>query len=77
VSDGYWISKLGRPVVVIVQKVFEVAARTQAKVLGAADLPICAYPATPVGADIEPVGAALAKNVVAVLREPAKQGAHG
>jgi hypothetical protein len=77
VSDGYWISKLGRPVVVIVQKVFEVAARTQARVLGAADLPICAYPATPVGADVEPIGAALAENVVAVLKEPAKEGARG
>jgi hypothetical protein len=77
VSDGYWISKLGRPVVVIVQKIFEAAAKTQARVLGASDLPICAYPATPLGADIEPIGAALAESVVAVLREPAKEGARG
>lgn len=69
-SDGYWISKLGRPVVVVVQKVFEVAARTQAKVLGAADLPICAYPATPLGGDIAPVVARLADDVVGILRRP-------
>jgi hypothetical protein len=77
VSDGYWISKLGRPVVVVVQKVFEVAAKTQAKVLGASNLPICAYPATPVGADIEPVAADLAARVAAVLRDPKQQAANG
>jgi hypothetical protein len=72
VSDGYWISKLGRPVVVVVQKVFEVAARTQAKLLGAADLPICSYPATPLGDDIEPVAALLAGNVISILGRPAE-----
>jgi hypothetical protein len=72
VSDGYWISKLGRPVVVIVQQIFERAAKTQARILGAADLPVCAYPATPPGADIEPVGAELAQRVMAVLKDPAR-----
>jgi hypothetical protein len=67
VSDGYWISKLGKPVVVVVQKVFEVAAKTQAKVLGAANLPICAYPA---GTNAEQIGADLATRVVAVLKDP-------
>jgi hypothetical protein len=56
--------------VVVVQKVFEVAARTQAKVLGAANLPICSYPATPSGDDIEPVVSLLADNVVSILRRP-------
>jgi hypothetical protein len=72
VSDGYWISKLGRPVVVVVQKVFETAARTQAKVLGATDLPICAYPATPLGGDIAPVATRLADDIVGILRRPAR-----
>lgn len=76
-SDGYWISKLGRPVVVIVQKVFEVAARTQAKVLGAADLPICAYPPTPPGGSVDTVGAALAGRVVDVLKNPVERSTHG
>jgi hypothetical protein len=67
VSDGYWISKLGKPVVVVVQKVFEMAAKTQAKVLGAASLPIRAYPA---GTDVEQIGADLATRVVAVLKDP-------
>ncbi len=71
-SDGYWISKLGRPVVVIVQKVFEVAARTQAGVLGAARLPICAYPAT---GDVATIGADLAGRVLDVLKDP--KGRHG
>lgn len=66
-SDGYWISKLGKPVVVITQKVFEMAARTQAKVLGAENLPICAYPA---GHDAERIGAELAGRVVAALKKP-------
>lgn len=69
-SDGYWISKLGKPVVVITQKVFEMAARTQAKVLGAANLPICAYPAS---ADVERIGAELAARVVAVLKDPERK----
>jgi hypothetical protein len=43
VHDGYVLSKLGRPVVVIVQSVFEKAARVQAKILGAPDLFICSY----------------------------------
>jgi len=73
VSDGYWISKLGKPVVVIVQKVFEMAAKTQAKVLGAANLPICAYPPTPVGGSVEPIGADLAARVVAVLKDPKRR----
>lgn len=68
---------MGRPVVVIVQKVFEVAARTQAKVLKAANLPICAYPATPLGGDIGPVAADLAARVAAVLRDPNRQPEHG
>lgn len=72
-SDGYWISKLGRPVVVIVQKVFERAAITQARILGAADLPVCAYPATPPGADIELVGVDLAARVLEVMRDPTRQ----
>jgi hypothetical protein len=71
VSDGHWLSKLGRPVVVIVQKVFERAAHTQAKFLGAADLPICAYPALPPGADLTPLAADLAERVVKILRRPA------
>lgn len=54
----------------VVQQVFEIAARTQAKVLGAADLPICAYPATPLGGDIAPVAARLADDIVSVLRRP-------
>jgi hypothetical protein len=70
VSDGYWISKLGKPVVVVVQKVFEMAAKTQAKVLGAVNLPICAYPATPAGGTIEPIGVELAARVAAVLKDP-------
>jgi hypothetical protein len=70
VSDGYWISKLGKPVVVITQKVFEMAAKTQAKILGAASLPICAYPA---GTDVERIGAELAARVVAVLKEPERR----
>jgi hypothetical protein len=70
VSDGYWISKLGRPVVVIVQKVFEMAAKTQAKVLGAANLPICAYPPVSPGVGVEQIGAELAARVVAVLKDP-------
>jgi hypothetical protein len=61
---------LGRPVVVVVQQVFEIAARTQAKVLGAADLPICAYPATPLGGDLAPVAARLANDIVSVLHRP-------
>jgi hypothetical protein len=77
VSDGYWISKLGRPVVVIVQKVFEVAAKTQARVLGAADLPICAYPPAPPGGSVEPIAAALAERVVDVLKNPKGQAIHG
>jgi hypothetical protein len=67
VSDGYWISKLGRPVIVVVQKVFEMAAKTQARVLGAANLPICAYPA---GTNAEQIGADLATRVVAALKNP-------
>jgi len=35
--------ELGRPVVVVVQKVFEQAALTQATLLGGPALPICAY----------------------------------
>lgn len=69
-SDGYWISKLGKPVVVITQKVFEMAAKTQAKVLGAASLPICAYPA---GTDVEHIGAELAARVVTILKDPGRR----
>ena len=43
------------------------AAKTQAKVLGAANLPICAYPA---GTNAEQIGADLATRVVAVLKDP-------
>jgi hypothetical protein len=74
VSDGHWISKQGRPVVVVVQKVFENAARAQARVMGAPNLPICAYPATPVGGDITPVASALAEQVVAILQRPDDSG---
>ena len=35
--------ELGRPVVVVVQTVFEQAALTQATLLGGPALPICAY----------------------------------
>ena len=35
--------ELGHPVVVVVQKVFEQAAITQATLLGGPALPICAY----------------------------------
>lgn len=61
---------------VIVQKVFEAAARTQAKVLGAADLPICAYPPAPPGGGVEAIGAALAERVLDVLKDPARQVTH-
>jgi hypothetical protein len=70
VSDGYWISKQGRPVVVVVQKVFERAARSQARALGAANLPVCSYPATPLGADVGAVAAQLADDIIGILRRP-------
>lgn len=69
-SDGYTIAKLGLPVVVVVQKVFEAAARIQAKILGAPDLPICAYPASPPGSDISPLASDLANDVIGILRRP-------
>jgi hypothetical protein len=56
---------------VVVQKVFERAARSQARALGAANLPVCSYPATPLGADVGAVAAQLADDIVSVLQRPA------
>jgi hypothetical protein len=79
VHDGYTLSKLGVPVVVIVQSVFEAAAKIQARILGAPDLPICSY-VSPISqaeqGQMSALGADLAEKALKMIvsrkvREPA------
>ena len=52
--DGCSLVNLGKPVVVIVQEVFDRAARVLAKGLGCPDLAICAYPHPSPGMPVGP-----------------------
>lgn len=72
--DGCTLTSLGTPVVVVVQEVFERAARIHAKGSGCADLAIRAYAHPPPGAAVDArtwLGLAreLAAHVVAALRD--------
>lgn len=61
-SDGIVLMELGQPVVVIVQSVFEQAARTQATLLGGPGLPVCAY-AAPVPGEAPDADAVRARDI--------------
>lgn len=57
---------MGHPTIVLVHDVFEKAAHTLARTLGADDLPIYAYP-QPVDADSDRANAAVAAQKLALL----------
>lgn len=62
--DGITLAGLGKPVAVIVQSIFERAARVHAQGAGCPDLVIVDYPHPPAGADAAPEKmAALAEEV--------------
>ncbi len=76
--DGCTLASLAKPVVVVVQEVFERAARVHAKGSGCPELAIVAYPHPPAGSDPGPevfdaLAARLYEDVVRALHQPASR----